>query len=62
MLLRSDLFKSYRIHLGFDFGRIAVFSSRFIHKLSISARFVGFPMLFGHYHIYIFAKNILDRL
>ena len=28
-------------------GRIAVVSSKFIHQLSISARFVGFPMLFG---------------
>ena len=33
MLLRSDLFKSYRIHLSFDLWRIAVFSSRFIHNL-----------------------------
>ena len=32
-MLRSDLFKIYRIYLNFDLGRIAVFSFRLIHKL-----------------------------
>ena len=59
--LHSNLFKSYRVYLGFDFGRIVVFSSRFIHNLSISARFVGFSYAFWPLS-HILAKNILDRL
>ena len=42
LLLRSDLFKSYRICLSFDFGRIAVVSFRLVHNYLLFARFIGF--------------------
>ena len=53
LLLRSDLFNSCRICLGFDLWHIAVFSSRFIHNSSIFARFIGFPVFFCFYQIYL---------
>ena len=51
--LCSDLFKIYRIYLSFDLGRIAVFSSRFIHNLLIFARYIGFSYYFSFYQIYL---------